>query len=247
MSRYQNLFGLEIKKVRHTGFGTAFLAGAVFSAAFPVIQMAARTELFLSIRETPVKILLDANWQLMAMLNILLAVAGACLLYHTEYADKAILKMCMLPIRESSLFAAKALLLAIMCLAALLMEAAAICLCGLFWFPGTDPGSLLSETGIHFGVSFLLMLPVVLVSLGIASAFENMWISLGIGVLCVFTATLLPTGRFVCSLFPYALPFQIISGISQEALRNYLFAGTAEVLAICAIETLFLKVRQLWS
>lgn len=244
MSANQNLFRLECKKAKRTGFGPAFLAGAVLAAAFPVIQMAARTELFLSVRNTPVAILLNANWQLMSMLNILLAVAGACLLYHTEYADHAILKMQMLPIQESSLYAAKVLLLVDMCLAALMIEATAVFLCVLYWFPGADPMHALAETGKHFGVSFLLLLPAVLLSLGIASAFENMWISLGIGVICVFTATLLPPDVWILSLFPYALPFQIISGLSGSAVRNYLLAGAAEVLVVYAAETLFLNIRK---
>lgn len=246
MSSCPNFIGLECKKVRRTGFGPAFLAGALLAAAFPVIQMAARTELFLSLPETPVKILLDANWQLMAMLNILLVITGACLLYHTEYAEHAILKMCMLPIRESSLYAAKAILLAGMCLAALLIEAAVVILCGLYWFPGADAAGMLAEAGRHFGVSLLLTLPVVSVSLGIASAFENMWVSLGIGVVCVFTATLLPTDVWILSLFPYALPFQTVSGLSAQAVRSYLLAGAAETLIFSAVEALFLRIRKLW-
>ena len=31
---------------------------------------------------------MDANWQMMAMLNILVCICGACMMFHTEYADK---------------------------------------------------------------------------------------------------------------------------------------------------------------
>lgn len=35
----------------------------------------------------PINILMSANWQMMAMLNILISICGACMMYHTEYAD----------------------------------------------------------------------------------------------------------------------------------------------------------------
>ena len=77
----------------------------------------------------PIQILLDANWQMMAMLNVLLAVAGACLLYHIEYADNAMKKIRSLPLRESSVFMEKAILTALVCFLVLAIEMGAVVLC----------------------------------------------------------------------------------------------------------------------
>ena len=101
---------LECKKIKRTGFLLAFLGGGILAAAVPVINMAVRSEQYLNLPDSPIQILLCTNWQMMAMLNVLLVVAGACLLYHTEYADNAMQKMKSLPIRESSIFLGKAVL-----------------------------------------------------------------------------------------------------------------------------------------
>lgn len=245
MSSYFSGFELECRKLKRTGCVPAFLIGGILAAFVPVLNMAVRARMYTGIRETPVKILLDANWQMMAMLNILLLVAGACLMYHTEYADHAIQKMCMLPIRESSLYLWKALLMAGMCMLVLVIEAAVIIGVGICWFHGNKAGGLLAEAGRSFAWFFLLQLPAVLVSLGFASACKNMWISLGIGVVCVFTATLLPTDHFALSLFPFALPFQILPDLPAQEIQHYLFAAAAESVVIVLAELLFLRSRRI--
>lgn len=244
MSSYFSGFGLECRKLKRTGFAPAFLTGGILASAFPVLNMAVRSEMYTGLSKTPVQILLDANWQMMAMLNILLLVAGACLMYHTEYADHAMQKMCMLPVRESSLYLWKALLMAGMCLLVLAIEAAVIIGSSIHWFSEKDAGSLFVEASKSFAWFFLLILPAVLVSLAFASACKNMWISLGIGVVCVFTATLLPTDSFILSLFPFALPFQIFSDLAGLEIRNYLFAAAAESAGIVLAELLFLRTRR---
>lgn len=79
----------------------------------------------------------------------------------------------------------------------------------------------------------------------IASACKNMWVSLGIGVILVFTLSILPQDNIVLSLFPFASPYQMLSAAVENS-RTTLF------LAVCGIETvvfgitevLYLKVRR---
>ena len=101
---------LECKKIKRTGFLPAFFGGGILAAAVPVTNMTVRSEQHLNLPGGPMQILLNANWQMMAMLNVLLVVSGTCLLYHTEYVDNAMQKMKSLPIRESSVFFGKAVL-----------------------------------------------------------------------------------------------------------------------------------------
>ena len=177
---------LECKKVKRTGFLPAFIGGGILAAAVPVANMAVRSEMYLNQPGSPIQILLGANWQMMSMLNVLLAVAGACLLYHTEYADNAMQKMKSLPIRE----------------------------------------------------------PCIILSLLISEACKNMWVSLGVGVVCVFTATILPTTNFSLSLFPFAMPFQIFAGTDITQSTHYI-CGTVIELAVCGLAQLILvKVRR---
>lgn len=143
---------LECKKIKRTGFLPAFLGGGILAAAVPVINMVVRSEMYLNLPGNPIQILLGANWQMMTMLNVLLVVAGACLLYHTEYADNAMQKMKSLPIRESSIFLGKAVLTIFMSLFVLAIEAGAVAFCTYNWFE-IGNGFLVNcanTSGIHF-------------------------------------------------------------------------------------------------
>lgn len=236
------IFGLEWKKVKRTGFIPTFIVGGLLAAAVPVVNMAVRSEIYLGLENSPIQILMDANWQMMAMLNVLLLVTGACLLYHTEYADNAIQKMCMLPTKEQDLFFGKTVLVAVMGIAILIFEAIGIAFCSVHWF--TLSGNFALELLKSFGYAFALMLPSALLSLLIASLCQNMWVSLGIGVICVFMATMLPADKFVLSIFPFALPFQIFAGATGNVIRNMLIASAIEIVIIAIAEVLLLKGRR---
>lgn len=233
---------LECKKVKRTGFIPAFFGGGILAALVPVLNMAVRSEHYIGLTKEPLPILLDANWQMMAMLNVLLIVCGGCILYHTEFADNAIQRMNTLPIRESKLFFGKFTLMWMMCIVVLVMEAASVAFCSLYWFhPSTD---LFMELFKNFAYFLLLMMPSTLLSILISSACKNMWISLGIGVVCVFTATMLPVNNFLLSLFPFALPFQIFTGTEPGRVMKYAVAAVIEIVIIVIGELVFLKVRR---
>lgn len=234
--------GLECKKIKRTGFLPAFLCGGILAGAVPIVNMAVRSEKYLNLPGNPLQILLDANWQLTAMLNILLITAGACLLYHTEYADNALQKMRSLPVHESSVFLGKAVLLILAGVLMLAIEAGAAAFCSFHWFaPESGFGIELCK---NFGYLFLLMLPCMILSLLIAEACKNMWVSLGIGVVCVFTATMLPTDSFVLSLFPYAMPFQVLRDAEAARSLHYLQAAAAELAVLGLAQLLFVKIRR---
>lgn len=235
-------FSLECKKIKRMGFTLSFICGGILAAIVPILNMAVRAENYVGLDGSCVQILMDANWQMMGLLNILLVTAGACIMYHAEYADNAMQKMCTLPIKENRLFFGKAALMIVMCIITLAIETAGIAFCVYYWFePSAD---IWSEIIKNSGYALLLMLPAALCSLLISSACQNMWISLGIGVLCVFTATMLPTRNFVLSLFPFAMPFQIFAGTKESTVYSFLIAAAVEILIIMIAETLFRKVRR---
>ncbi|MCM1119609.1 MAG: ABC transporter permease [bacterium] len=233
---------LECKKVKRTGLFPAFFGGGILAAAIPVINMAVRSEMYLNLQGGPIQILFDANWQMMAMLNVLLVIAGACLLYHTEYADKAMEKMKSLPVRESSIFFGKAVLTIIMSFCVLVIEAGAVIFCTYHWFEAGN--GFWGELCRYFGYSLLLMLPCIILSLLISEACKNMWVSLGIGVVCVFAATMLPASSFVLSLFPFAMPFQVFASTDITRPIHYIFAVIVELAVLCLAQFIFVKVRR---
>lgn len=233
---------LEWKKAKRTGLIPAFLCGGMLAAAVPILNMAVRSEIYLEQQGSPMQILMGANWQMIAMLNILLVVAGSCLLYHTEFADHAMQKMKSLPIQESTIFFGKFVFTSLMCAVVLAMEAGSIAFCVSHWLELGDHFGL--ELGKSFGYSFLLMLPCVLLSLSISSACKNMWVSLGIGVVCVFTATMLPTNNFILSLFPFAVPFQIFVNTETVQAAHYIYAAIIEIALLSTAELIMIKVRR---
>lgn len=236
------MIGLEFKKIKHSGLFPTFVIGGILAALIPILNMAVRSETFVHLEMPPVQILLKENWQLMSMLNVLLITVGACLLYHIEYADNAVQKMNTLPVREFQLYFSKAILVTLLCVIALLIEAAAIGFCTWHWFQLSQ--EMMLDIVNHFLYSLLLLMPVIIIALLIASVCKNMWISLGIGVICVFTASILPAKQFVFSLFPFAMPFQMFAGTAEDTLRNYMIAAMGEIAVFGIAEVLFLKIRR---
>ena len=235
-------FALECMKIKRTGFVPAFVGGGLLSGAVPVLDMVFRSEMYVGRDSSPVEILLGADWQMMAMLNILLVITGACIMYNTEFAENAIQRICTLPTTESAVFFAKVVVMTVAGIMLLVIEAGAVYYCSAYWFEQYT--ELYAEVFKHFAFLFMLMLPVIMVSLLTASACKNMWISLGVGVLCIFAATMLPTQNFVISLFPFALPFQTLSGKAVDVVSNYIAACLAEIVVIGGLEVVFLKVRR---
>ena len=231
--------GRNIEKV----WNPATRTGGFLAAAFPVVYMMVKAEEMTALSGNPVNILMSANWQMMAMLNILISICGACMMYHTEYADNGMQKMSVLPIRQGSMFFGKFLIAALVLSTMVVIEMAVLVGCAKYWFPSYvfDLTEILKTAGFQIVVT----LPTVMLMLVIASACKNMWVSLGIGVILVFTLSILPQDNIVLSLFPFASPYQMLSA----AVEN---SRTALFLAVCGIETvvfgiakvLYLKARR---
>lgn len=229
---------LEFTKIKKTGLLPAFLCGGLLASMIPVLNMAVRSEVYVNLPQPPLDILLDGNWQTMAMLNLLLAVIGACMVYHIEFADNAIEKMGALPVGEGWMFLGKSLVLACMCIVVLLIEIAGLAVCAAVWFESR--GIMWTELARNAGYMLLLLLPAVMLSLLVASLCRNMWIPFGIGVLGVFAATMMPSGNFALSLFPFALHFHVLG---EQAVELGAAAGV-EILALGAAGVATQKIRR---
>jgi hypothetical protein len=248
----------EYKKIRRTGILPGCLAGGILAALVPVLELAVRWERYADISRPPLQIILEADWQMMAMLNMLLVTTIACMMYHTEYADNAIRRIITLPVREEEVFFKKTLLLSVMCMSVLIIEALSLTFCTLRWFGGENGAyvkfyadsfkapymEFVKDLFQNFGYFFCMLLPAAAVSLLFASACRNMWICLGIDVVCIFMATMIPMKNFVLSIFPFALPFRILEGGKAVASLSSLAAAAVEILLVFAAEIIFLKVRR---
>ncbi len=236
-------FQLELKKLKRTGFFPAILGGGLIAAAFPILNTAARPEMFISQPLPALDILMNANSQMIVMLNLCLAVIGACMIYHTEFSGNAMQKMESLPVSVGKLFFDKTAILLIALFAALLIEHMALAFCALYWFP--EQSGLFTALLKNLEYSFALLIPPCIILMIFSSLCRNMWITLGAGVICIFTVSVLPTDNRILSFFPFSLPFQTMAG-AEDA--NWIFATlagcAAEIVLAVLAESVILKVRR---
>lgn len=236
---------LEKRKLKHTGYVPAFICGGLLAAAVPIVQMAVRSEVFTAQSGNPLEILLDGNWQMMSMLNVLLAVCGACIMYHTEYADNAIQKLDMLPIFPSQIFFEKFFVSVIASLIGIIFESASLMFCVCHWF---SPSALESALLIkNMGYEMVLMLPAIMLTLLISSLCRNMWISLGLGVILVFTASMISTTQTYLSLFPFSLPYQMLHLSDGRHVTLCLLTAIIETILFGGAEMVCLKIRRCFA
>lgn len=232
---------IELKKLKSTGLILAILTGGMAAALLPVLNTWFRTELFTSLPDSPLVVLLDANSQMMIMLNLILMICGSCILYHTEYSEHALRKMLSLPITPESLYLQKAVILILGLLFLLILESSALVFCTSHWFTITeDFWILLLKSALY---SAFLSLPSILLMLLIASACQNMWVSLGTGVIFLSLASSLTEGPFLLRLCPFITPFQTLVQTEGEAL-SYIGGAAAEILILGITAVIFTRRRR---
>ena len=206
-----------------------------------------RPETFTAMPGNPFDILMDANWQMMAMLNTLVSICGACMMYHTEYADHGAQKMDVLPIHAGSTFLGKSVIAAFMLAMVTAVEVLILAGCALHWFPDYRPDTAELLKNILGSILFqwTAALPTVVLMLVIASACKNMWVSLGTGVILVFTLFIFPQDNVVLSLFPFSSPYQTLATAAEND-RIFLFLSVcaAEILVFGVLELIYQKLRR---
>ena len=236
------ILNLEIKKLKRTGYFPTFLAAGLLATAFPLINMIVRPETFTSLAGDPFDILMDANWQLMAMLNILASICGACIMYHTEFADSGAQKMDVLPIGKGKLFLAKFFIAALMLAIMVVIEIVSLAGCARYWFLTyeLDILRLLKDAGFQW----MATVPTVMLMLVIASICKNMWVSLGVGVILVFTMSVFPQGSQILSLCPFSTPYQTFASAMESGSTLLLVISCGvEAVTFALMELLYQKLR----
>lgn len=229
---------LEVKKLRRTGYFPSLLGSALLSAAVPAVNMAARGETYLAQSGGAIEILLDANWQMMAMLNVLSTLCAACLMFHAEYAGNALDKLEVLPVRVFSVYLGKAVLAVFMLAVMTAVEFVSLHLCARHWFgESVDAVRLLSLAGYALAAG----IPTLLASLAVAAACRNMWVSLGIGLTLVFTLSVFPQDNAVIRLLPYATPY---TTALEGQVSTVLIACAAESAVLLPLGPAILKARR---
>ena len=209
---------LEWKKMRRTGFFPAFLAGGLLTAAVPVVNTALRPENFVDQQALPAVILTGANWQVMSMLLSFLLIIGACIMYHTEFADNAMQRMDTLPKRPEDLFFGKCSVLLVLTAGVLVVGGTAFLFCGWKWFSADR--IFTAEIG------------------------KSMGFSLGIGTICLFMTSILQNGGGILSYLPFMMPMKIYPALQEAQAVRCLIISCGETVGFGVLEIICLKIRR---
>ncbi len=126
------------------------------------------------------------------------------------------------------------------------IEAAVLAGCAAHWFPRYTFD--LTETLKFIGFQIVVTLPTVMLMLFIASACKNMWVSLGTGVILVFTLSMLPQDNAVFSLFPFCSPYQTFFETAENSrIALFLTACGIETVLFGLLEAIYWKARRCYE
>ena len=90
-----------------------------------------------------------------------------------------------------------------------------------------------------------MVIPAAVLVMIISSLCQNMWISLGIGVICIFIATMLPQNNLILSLFPFAMPLQTLSNaVNNSWILSFLIASGIQTILFGIVKAVILKIRR---
>ncbi len=173
-------FVIELKKSKRTGFIPLMLAVGIMGAAYAFVNFVVRKDTLLSLPLAPMDILLTQLYGMIMVLNMFGVIVAACIMYNMEFKGNAVKKMHMLPMSVPCMYLCKFLLLTALLLFAIFLQNLALAYIGM---TDLSQGAFELSTLISFGgYSFITSMPVLSFMLFISSRFENMWMTLGIGV-----------------------------------------------------------------
>lgn len=229
---------IELKKEKRSGIILLMFAIGILGAAYAFLNFAVRNEALLSLPLAPMTILLTQLYGIMMSLNLFGIIVAACMIYSMEFKDCAVKKMYMLPVHVPAMYLCKFLILTVLLSIAITLQHLALTKIGITNLPR---GSFELHTLIRFALyAFITAMPVLSFMLFIASRFENMWISLGIGVAGFLSGMALGVPKIGLFL---ADPFVIMlkPAVSMSTRPD------VSVIAIAIVETLLFLAAGLWT
>ena len=195
---------IELRKEKRTGIVLVLLAVGLLGAAYAFVNFLIRKETLLNLPLDPMDVLLTQLYGMIMILNLFGIVVAACMVYNMEFKGGAIKKMYMLPMSVPGMYLCKFLILTVMLLVAVALENLALMKIGQSYLP---QGAFEVGTLLRFaGYSFITSMPVLSFMVLVSSRFENMWVSLGIGVAGFLSGMALATSAaaYLC-VHPFVL------------------------------------------
>ena len=232
------ILAIELRKVKRTGIILLMSALGILGAAYAFLNFMIRKDALLSLPLAPMTILLTQLYGMIMTLNLFGLIVAACLIYNMEFKGNAVKKMYMLPVNVPAMYLCKFLILTVLLFMAITLQNLALTHIGITDLPhGTFELHTLSAFALY---SFITSMPVLSFMLFMASRFENMWVTLGIGVAGFLSGMALGTSKI--SLF-LADPFVVMlkPAVAMSAKPDI------AVMVIAVIETFLFLAAGLWA
>ncbi len=182
---------IELQKEKRAGVIPLLTMAGVLGALYVYAGFEIRKDTLLKLPVAPMDVLLTQMYGMTMILNMFGMIVAACMIYGLEFKGNAVRKMYMLPVRVSTMYLCKFLILTVMLLLVVCLQNLVLAGIGVSDLP---EGSFEFLVLLRFaGYSFITSMPVLSFMLLIASRFENIWVPLGVGVAGFLTGMALVT------------------------------------------------------
>ncbi|MBP5597094.1 MAG: ABC transporter permease [Pseudobutyrivibrio sp.] len=201
------MIALELKKEKRTGLVAILFLTGIIGALYVFLNYKIRGNTLLNMPLDPMDVLLTQLYGMIMVLNMFAIVIATSIAYNMEFSGFAIKKMYVLPISMWKVFVAKFLIITSVFFIAIVIQNAALMCIGI-----SKLGSDKFDMGVFLMFvlySYITSLPVISFMLMIASLFENLWVTIGIGVAGFLSAVALQSDHAIYILsHPFIVMFK---------------------------------------
>ena len=233
---------IELRKEKRTGVIPMLLAVGVLGAAYAFVNFLVRKDTLLNLPLAPMDVLLTQLYGMIMVLNLFGIVIATCIIYNMEFKGSAVKKMYMLPVSVSAMYLCKFLILTVIFFVAIVLQNLTLAQIGMTYLPEV---AFEMGTIVRFaGYSFLTSMPVLSFMLLISSRFENMWVSLGIGIAGFLSGMALAnSGLMLLLVHPFVVILKPAVAMSTQPDPMVTFVALAETLLFLAVGLWLAKYR----
>jgi len=234
---------IELRKEKRTGVIPVLLAVGVLGATYAFVNFLVRKDSLLNMPLDPMDVLLTQLYGMIMVLNLFGIVVATCMVYNMEFKGSAVKKMYMLPVSVSAMYLCKFLILTVIFFGAIVLQNLILAQIGMTYLPEVafEMGTLVRFAGY----SFLTSMPVLSFMLLISSRFENMWVSLGIGIAGFLSGMALAnSGLTLLLVHPFVFILNPAVAMSAQPDPMVTFVALAETLLFLAVGLWLAKYRR---
>lgn len=224
---------LELYKQKRCGIIIALVSPGILGAIYAIINFIVRQEALLSLPLKPMDILLTQLYGIIMIINMFAIIITACTSYNIEFKGNALRKMYMMPISIAKMYLSKFIILSLALMLTIVIQHLTLAGIGMKMLEQGNFKMLV--LWLFAGYSYITAMPVLSFMLLLSSRFENMWITLGIGVIGFLSAMSLGTLDLSFLLLD---PFVIMikPAIAMSSIPDI------QIIIIAVIETLFFLI-----